>query len=389
MQGFGYALTELGVTVNGQSSSILSVLVLGAGTDYALLLVSRYREELRKHEDKHEALADALRTAGPGDLRLRHDGDRRAAGALDRRGQRHVRDGPDRRDGHRGRDALDAHVPARPAGRSSAAGRSGAPRSSAGTTASPTSATTGADETHGTWRRVGERVARSPARGSGSRTAAILVVCCFGDPELLDRPQRRQLVRRRGRVRRGPGAARQGVPAGRRDPDRHRGARRVQGARRSRAPSAASTASRRSGPPRRATAACCWPPRSTSTRTPRRPRRRSSRSARPRARRAARTCWSAGQTAIQLDGREAATRDTLVIVPIALVDRVPDPDGAAAGRARPAAADRDGDPVLRRGARRERRSSTTWSSASRARTRRCRCTRSCSWWRWASTTTSS
>jgi RND superfamily putative drug exporter len=40
----GYGLTEMGVTVNGQSSSILSVLVLGAGTDYALLLVSRYRE---------------------------------------------------------------------------------------------------------------------------------------------------------------------------------------------------------------------------------------------------------------------------------------------------------------------------------------------------------
>ena len=65
VQGLGYGLTELGVTVNGQSSSILSVLVLGAGTDYALLLVSRYREELRRHDDRHEALAMALRTAGP------------------------------------------------------------------------------------------------------------------------------------------------------------------------------------------------------------------------------------------------------------------------------------------------------------------------------------
>ena len=64
-RSIGYGLTELGVTVNGQSSSILSILVLGAGTDYALLLVSRYREELRKHEDKHEAMALALRTAGP------------------------------------------------------------------------------------------------------------------------------------------------------------------------------------------------------------------------------------------------------------------------------------------------------------------------------------
>jgi len=64
-RSIGYGLTELGVTVNGQTSSILSILVLGAGTDYALLLVSRYREELRKHSDKHEAMALALRTAGP------------------------------------------------------------------------------------------------------------------------------------------------------------------------------------------------------------------------------------------------------------------------------------------------------------------------------------
>ncbi len=64
-RALGYELTTLGVTVNGQSSSILSILVLGAGTDYALLLVSRYREELRRNADRHVALAIALRTAGP------------------------------------------------------------------------------------------------------------------------------------------------------------------------------------------------------------------------------------------------------------------------------------------------------------------------------------
>ncbi len=64
-RGFGYLLTEAGVTVNGQSSAILSILVLGAGTDYALLLVARYREELRTTEDKHAAMARALQTAGP------------------------------------------------------------------------------------------------------------------------------------------------------------------------------------------------------------------------------------------------------------------------------------------------------------------------------------
>ncbi len=64
-RSLGYGLTELGVTVNGQSSSIMSVLVLGAGTDYALLLVSRYREELHHSVDKHEAMRTALASAGP------------------------------------------------------------------------------------------------------------------------------------------------------------------------------------------------------------------------------------------------------------------------------------------------------------------------------------
>jgi len=54
-----------GLTVNGQSQGILTVLVIGAGTDYALLLVARYREELRRHEDRHEAMAFALHRATP------------------------------------------------------------------------------------------------------------------------------------------------------------------------------------------------------------------------------------------------------------------------------------------------------------------------------------
>ena len=54
-----------GLTVNGQSQGILTVLVIGAGTDYALLLIARYREELRRHEDRHEAMAFALHRAAP------------------------------------------------------------------------------------------------------------------------------------------------------------------------------------------------------------------------------------------------------------------------------------------------------------------------------------
>ena len=53
------------LTVNGQTQGILTVLVFGAGTDYALLLVARYREELRRHEDRHEAMGIALHRAGP------------------------------------------------------------------------------------------------------------------------------------------------------------------------------------------------------------------------------------------------------------------------------------------------------------------------------------
>ncbi len=54
-----------GLTVNAQSAGILTVLVFGAGTDYALLLSARYREELRRHRDRHEAMQVALRRASP------------------------------------------------------------------------------------------------------------------------------------------------------------------------------------------------------------------------------------------------------------------------------------------------------------------------------------
>ena len=54
-----------GLTVNGLSGGILEVLVFGASTDYALLIVARYREELRRHDRRHPAMATALRRAGP------------------------------------------------------------------------------------------------------------------------------------------------------------------------------------------------------------------------------------------------------------------------------------------------------------------------------------
>jgi RND superfamily putative drug exporter len=49
------------IKLNGQSQGILSVLVLGAATDYALLLVSRFREQLRHDEDKYHAMWAAIK----------------------------------------------------------------------------------------------------------------------------------------------------------------------------------------------------------------------------------------------------------------------------------------------------------------------------------------
>lgn len=49
------------LTLDGESQGILSVLVIGAATDYALLLIARYREELHHHESRFDAIRIALR----------------------------------------------------------------------------------------------------------------------------------------------------------------------------------------------------------------------------------------------------------------------------------------------------------------------------------------
>jgi RND superfamily putative drug exporter len=61
-----YALAKSGtITLNGQSQGILSVLVIGAGTDYALLLISRYREELHEYESRVDAMIAAWKGTAP------------------------------------------------------------------------------------------------------------------------------------------------------------------------------------------------------------------------------------------------------------------------------------------------------------------------------------
>ncbi len=169
-RGLGYALATAGVTVNGQTAGILPVLVFGAGTDYALLLVARYREELRRYEDKHEAMRVALRSAGPAIaasgltviaalfcLTLAEVNGISGLGPIGAMGVAL---------------AMVAMLTVLPAllvicGRW------------AFWPFVPHVGDVGADETHGVWRRIGERVAARPAR-VGVGVALLLVVLCLG-----------------------------------------------------------------------------------------------------------------------------------------------------------------------------------------------------------------
>ena len=169
-RALGYGLTEAGVTVNGQSSAILSILVLGVGTDYALLLVARYREELRNHEDKHEAMALALRTAGPA---IFASGMTVIAALLclmlaDVNGTAGL--GPVAALGVA--VAMIAMLTLLPAWLVIWGRRAFWPRV-------PRFGSEGADETHGAWRRMGDRVARKPRR-VWVGTVALLLVLSLG-----------------------------------------------------------------------------------------------------------------------------------------------------------------------------------------------------------------
>ena len=185
-RGFGYLLAEAGVTINGQTGGILPVLVFGAGTDYALLLVSRYREELRRHDDKHEAMQIALRNAGPAILASGLTvmaalivlvlADVNSTAGLGPIGAMGV--------GIAmifmltmlpaaltifGRRAFWPFIPYGPTGE-------GAHGAVAGRLSRFSHQ---ADETHGRWRQIGERVAGSP-RPIAATTIVILLVLCAG-----------------------------------------------------------------------------------------------------------------------------------------------------------------------------------------------------------------
>ena len=170
-RGIAYLLAKAGVVVNGQSAGILPVLVFGAGTDYALLLVARYREELRRHVEKRDALRVALRRAGVPIL---------ASGctvilALLCLSFAKVNGtsglGPIAAMGIA--VAMITMLTLLPALLAIFGGRKAFwPRI-------PRHGDSGADETHGFWRRVGEWVARHPRRVTAG-TVALLLVFALG-----------------------------------------------------------------------------------------------------------------------------------------------------------------------------------------------------------------
>ena len=65
-QAIAALLTDnLGLALNGQVTAIMAVLMFGAGTDFTLFIVSRYREELPIREDKFDAIRATMRAVGP------------------------------------------------------------------------------------------------------------------------------------------------------------------------------------------------------------------------------------------------------------------------------------------------------------------------------------
>ena len=214
-RGVGYLLTEAGVTVNGQSSSILSVLVLGAGTDYALLLVARYREELRLHENRTDAMTRALRSAGPAifasgmtviaALLTLSVAELNSTASLGPIGAVGIA------------VAMTAMLTLLPAALVLAPRGVFWPRV-------PHVGDTGDDATHGRWRRTAESAERAPPPGMG-RDRGGAADHGARQPRLQRRAHHRQRLPRRRRVGEGTGADRRLLPGRHERADRGRGAR--------------------------------------------------------------------------------------------------------------------------------------------------------------------
>ena len=212
-RGIGYGLTEIGVTVNGSRRASCRCSSSAPAPTTRCLLVARYREELRQHEDKHEAMAEALRRAGPAIIASGLTVIAALLCLTHRRRRGHRRARPDRGNRDRRRDGRDAHRASRLAA-DPPLGLDGVPRARRrrdrrrrrpsdcgpdrrdrrhraddpllrGHTASegwqfwpfvPHVGDEGADETHGIWRRIGDRIAVRPRRVWAGTVAALLVL---------------------------------------------------------------------------------------------------------------------------------------------------------------------------------------------------------------------
>jgi RND superfamily putative drug exporter len=60
-----FVVKAFDLPINGQATGILIILMFGAGTDYCIYLIARYREELRVREDRHDAMQHAVARSGP------------------------------------------------------------------------------------------------------------------------------------------------------------------------------------------------------------------------------------------------------------------------------------------------------------------------------------
>ena len=340
-RGLGYLLAEAGVTINGQSGGILPVLVFGAGTDYALLLVSRYREELRRHEDKHEAMAIALQSAGPAilasgltviaallTLSIAEVNGTAGLGPIGAMGVAL---------------AMISMLTMLPAALTICGRKWFWPRI-------PHLGEAGVDETHGVWRRIGDRVAVRPRAVwiTGSIVLAILAANLLNlDTGLtsgnsfrgeVDSVQGQQIL-----ARNFPAGA--SAPTDVIVPDRGRAAA-VADALAARTDLVSEVSKPIAGAPgARLRVTLAGAPYDTK-----------SLAQLPELRRVARHTGGkatlvGGPTAQEYDLRQSAARDNRVIIPLTLVGRLHHPRGPAARAARAAAPHPLGDPQLRRRAR--------------------------------------
>ena len=158
-------------TVSGQTTAILIVLMFGAGTDYCLLIVARFRDELRRTADVGEAMARATRAHRPGDPLRGRDRDRGDARARARRLQRHARDGADPRARRRGHGRRRADAAAGDPRARSAGARSGRPSRRSRPSRRPSGAL---------WRRVGRLGRRRTRRRTAGVVTLILLAGALG-----------------------------------------------------------------------------------------------------------------------------------------------------------------------------------------------------------------